>query len=80
MTDPTTAAPLAPTPEPVLPPPVAGAAPSTSTSASGIGAIVAALMFALLDKYGIHLDAGTEALVGGLMAALAGYLPKSGRK
>jgi len=60
--------------------PVPGNIPSPSTTASGIGGAIAAIVIWGLSLKGIFLPAGLEALLGGLTAAVAGYLPKSGRQ
>lgn len=56
-----------------------GAVPSGSTMASTAGGALVALIIYGLSLKGITIPAGVEALLGGLGAALSGYLPKSGR-
>lgn len=73
------------TPNPVppvgIPPiPVAGYAPSASTNLTIIGGCVTAIIVWGLSAKGIFLPAGIEAALATLIAALAGYLPTSGRK
>lgn len=64
---------------PISPSASSSAVPSNSTNASALGTAVAAVLFIVLSKYGVNLPAGSEAAVAGLLATLAGYLPKSGR-
>jgi hypothetical protein len=54
--------------------------PSGSTTASAIGAFLAALIIWYLGTRKIFFPAGFEALLAGFIAALAGYLPRSGRR
>lgn len=56
-----------------------GLAPSASTNASAVAAFLAATLMIILERYGIHAPAGYEALLGGAIATLGGYIPKSGR-
>lgn len=53
--------------------------PSGSTAATAGGAFIAATAMLILERYNIHAPAGYEALLGGFIAALAGYIPRSGR-
>lgn len=55
-------------------------APSSSTNASGIAAFLAAFIVWYLGRRNIFFPAGFEALLGGALAAVAGYLPRSGRR
>lgn len=57
-----------------------GFTPSASTIATAGGALLAATIMLVLEQFGIHAPAGYEALLGGFIAAAAGYLPKSGRQ
>lgn len=57
-----------------------GLAPSNSTSASVVGGALATLVIYVLSFKGITLPAGAESAVAVLITALAGYLPKSGRR
>ena len=54
--------------------------PSNSTNASTIAAFVAAAIIWALGQKKIFFPAGFEALMAGALAALAGYLPRSGRR
>lgn len=53
--------------------------PSGSTTASTIGAFLAATIMMVLGHYKVYAPAGYEALLGGVIAVLCGYIPKSGR-
>lgn len=57
-----------------------GLAPSNSTNATAIGAFIAATVVWGLGQKQIFFPAGYEALLGGFVATLLGYLPKSGRR
>jgi hypothetical protein len=65
-------------PDPVSTP--SSAVPSASTTASGVGGAVVAIIIYVLSLKGITIPPGVEALLGGLAATLSGYLPQSGRK
>lgn len=55
-------------------------APSGSTNATLLAGAVAAILMAILEKFGITFRAGFESAIAVLLAAAAGYLPKSGRR
>lgn len=55
-------------------------APSGSTNASAIAAFFAAFIMWYLGRRNIFFPAGFEALLGGFLAAIAGYLPRAGRR
>ena len=58
-----------------------GLAPSNATNLTLLGAAIAAVTMGILGKvYGIYFEAGFEAGLAGIFAALLGYLPKSGRR
>lgn len=54
--------------------------PSNSTSGSALAAFLAAFIMWYLGRRNIFFPAGFEALLGGALAAVAGYLPRSGRR
>jgi hypothetical protein len=68
-----------PTPLPPAPP-SSGFAPSNSSNASAAGTFLAVIIAWWLSLKGIFMPAGVEAAFGGILAFIAGYLPKSGRK
>lgn len=70
------------TPNPVPPPPPSppGLAPSGSTNGTAVAGSVAAIIMYILSRYGITFPAGLESEIAILVAALGGYIPKSGRK
>lgn len=53
--------------------------PSGSTAASVFGAFFAATIVFAFHYKGIDFPAGYEALLGGVITAGIGYIPKSGR-
>lgn len=53
--------------------------PSASTNATMIGGAAATLIIYILGAYGVTMPAGAESAVAVIVAALAGYIPKSGR-
>lgn len=57
-----------------------GLIPSGSTNMSAITAFLAAAIIWYLGTRKIFFPAGFEGLLCGFLAALAGYLPASGRK
>lgn len=57
-----------------------GLAPSNSTNVSAIAAFLSAAIVWSLGQKKIFFPAGFEGLLCGFIAALAGYLPRSGRK
>ena len=69
--------PKTPTPPPSEPP---GALPSNSTNATALGGAIATLVIGYLGTRGITFPAGYEAALAVVVATLAGYLPKSGRR
>lgn len=62
-------------PQPVPP----NLTPSGSTNMTVVGGSIASIIVWLLSLKGVFLPAGLEAAVATLVAALAGYIPKSGR-
>jgi hypothetical protein len=60
--------------------PSPGLTPSNSTNATAVGGALATLIIYGLSLKGITFPPGAEAAVAVLVAAIAGYLPQSGRK
>lgn len=67
------------TPIPVNPP-TSGFTPSGSTWASGLGGSLAIIVIAILEGSHITVSGSLAAAITTLCAAVAGYLPSSGRK
>ncbi len=65
-----------------LPPmePLPSLLPSNSTNGTMIGGAVATLIMYGLSMKGITFPAGVESAIAVLISALAGYLPRSGRR
>lgn len=74
MTDPNTQSPPPP-PTVQLP----SLVPSASTNATVLGGAIATLIIYYLGTRGMTLPAGAESAIAVIVAALAGYIPKSGR-
>lgn len=62
------------------PNPIPGLQPSGSTIGSGLGGAVALVVIAILEGYHVPVSGSLAAAITTLCAALAGYLPASGRK
>jgi hypothetical protein len=62
------------------PNPVPGWQPSGSTVGSGIGGSVAIIVISILEGCHISVSGALAAAITTLCAALAGYLPASGRR
>jgi hypothetical protein len=62
------------------PNPVPGWQPSGSTVGSGVGGAVAIIVIAVLESYHLPVSGALAAAITTLCAALAGYLPASGRR
>lgn len=62
------------------PNPVPGWQPSNSTVGSGIGGSVAIIVIAILEGFHLSVSGSLAAAITTLCAALAGYLPASGRR
>lgn len=62
------------------PNPIPGWSPSGSTLGSSIGGAVAVIVIAILEGYHIPVSGSLAAAITTLCAALAGYLPASGRR
>jgi hypothetical protein len=65
---------------PISTQPGPGMTPSGSTTGSGIGGAVAAVVIFILGRYNITFPAGMEAAIAVLVSTLIGYIPASGRK
>lgn len=76
MTDPVT--PATPQPPPAAQP--VGYSPSNSTTASCIGAGIAALLFIVLKQFKVEVDPVSAATIGGAISAALGYFFEGGRK
>lgn len=61
------------------PNPVPGWQPSNSTVGSSIGGAVAIIVISILEGYHLPVSGSLAAAITTLCAALAGYLPRSGR-
>jgi hypothetical protein len=62
------------------PNPVPGWQPSGSTVGSGIGGSIAIIVIAILEGFHLSVSGSLAAAITTLCAALAGYLPASGRR
>lgn len=62
------------------PNPVTSWTPSGSTVGSGIGGSVAIIVISILEGFHLTVSGSLAAAITTLCAALAGYLPASGRR
>lgn len=62
------------------PNPVPGYTPSGSTIGSGIGGSIAIIVISILEGFHLTVSGSLAAAITTLCAALAGYLPRSGRQ
>jgi hypothetical protein len=56
-----------------------GLTPSASTVGTGVAGSIAFLIIVMLGQFHVILPIGAEAAITALIAALGGYIPKSGR-